>query len=74
MACASPGASYTKKDIAFYQLDQENVKHDIVVAIMLKLQLWHVPAQLPHIPKKDIAFYQLHQENVKHDIALAIRF
>ena len=39
IACASPVAIYTKKDIVFYQLHQENVKPDIVVAIVLKLQL-----------------------------------
>ena len=33
-----PVATYTKKDIAFYQLHQENVKNEMVVAIMLALQ------------------------------------
>ena len=33
-----PVATYTKEDIAFYQLHQENVKNDIVVAIVLALQ------------------------------------
>ena len=32
IACASPVSRYTKKDIAFYQLYQENVKHDMLVA------------------------------------------
>ena len=35
IACASPVATYTKKDIAFYQLHQENVKHDVVVNNMI---------------------------------------
>ena len=40
VACASPVATYTRKDIAFYQLDQENVKHDIVVAILMSSMAW----------------------------------
>ena len=74
IGCASAVDRYTKNDIAVYQLHQENIKHDIVVAIVLKLQLWLVPAQLPNIPQKDISFYQLHQENVKHVIVVAICF
>ena len=56
IACESPFATYTKKDIAFSQLHQENAKDDTVIATVLKLTLEQVPAQLPHIPKKPLPF------------------
>ena len=74
IVCASVVDRYTKNDIAVCQLHQENVKHDIVVAIVLKLQLSLGPAQLLYIPQKNIAFFQLHQENIKHDIVVGICF
>ena len=36
IARSRPVATYTKTDIAFYQLHQENVKYDIVAAIYFR--------------------------------------